>query len=351
MQLFALIAVTMCAFAANSVLARAGIFTFNMEPLLFAGVRLASGAAMLALLVSMRGGWGRVDRARVITASTLLLYLIPFSIAYLTLPSGVGALILFGVVQVTMFGGSYLAGTQPSARQWAGMAVAMSGLGWLLWPTQSLTLDAVGVVFMVVSGFGWGVFSMRGRGSKDPLCDMALSFVICAPVALVLMLVGTGWSLGGMVCAMVSGAISSGLGYALWYRVLPQVAATTSAVAQLSVPVIAIVAGAVLLNETITLNVVVASFVVLGGIALSVFKTSLAAATHFTVTQTGFYKHAAVAGLIVVATCVPLDGRVDVSVRQKPRATQVAPCVKQIGFGIEQTAGRTSEPHLSGRFG
>ncbi|AKS46375.1 EamA-like transporter family protein [Octadecabacter temperatus] len=272
MQLFALIAVTMCAFAANSILARAGVFTFEMEPLLFAGVRLASGAAMLAVLVLMRGGWARVSRARVITASTLLLYLVPFSIAYLTLPSGVGALILFGIVQITMFGGSYLAGTQPNARQWVGMAVAMAGLGWLLWPTESMTLDVMGVVFMVVSGFGWGVFSMRGRGSQDPLGDMALSFALCAPVALVLMLIGTGWSLGGLICAVLSGAVMSGLGYALWYRVLPQVAATTSAVAQLSVPVIAIVAGAILLNETITLDVVVASAVVLGGIAVSVLK-------------------------------------------------------------------------------
>ena len=272
MKLFALIAVTMCAFAANSVLARAGIFTFDMEPLLFAGVRLASGAMMLALLVALRGGWGRVDRDRVITASTLLLYLVPFSIAYLTLPSGVGALILFGVVQITMFGGSCLAGTLPGPRQWGGMAVAMAGLGWLLWPTETMTLDAIGVVFMVVSGFGWGVFSMRGRGSKDPLGDMALSFVLCAPVALVLLLLGAGWSLGGLVCAVVSGAVTSGLGYALWYRVLPHVAATTSAVAQLSVPVIAIVSGAILLNETITLNVVVASTVVLGGIAFSVLK-------------------------------------------------------------------------------
>ena len=272
MHLFALIAVTMCAFAANSVLARAGIFTFDMEPLLFAGLRLASGAAMLAVLVTLRGGWTRVDRERVISASMLVLYLIPFSIAYLTLPSGVGALILFGVVQITMFGGSYLAGAQPSARQWSCMAVAMAGLGWLLWPTEQMTLDMVGVVFMVMSGIGWGVFSLRGRGSKTPLGDMALSFALCGPVALVLMLIGDGWSLGGLICAVVSGAIMSGLGYALWYRVLPQVAATTSAMSQLSVPVIALIAGAVLLGETITLNVVIASAVVLGGIAVSVLK-------------------------------------------------------------------------------
>lgn len=272
MHLFALIAVTMSAFAANSILARAGVFTYGMEPLLFAGVRLTSGAMMLSVLVALRGGWVRVDRGRVVTASMLLIYLIPFSIAYLTLPSGVGALILFGVVQITMFGGSCLAGTQPSARQWGGMVIAMAGLGWLLWPTEHMTLDALGVVFMVVSGIGWGVFSMRGRESNDPLGDMALSFILCAPVALILMLIGGGWSLGGLICAVLSGAVMSGLGYALWYRVLPQVAATTGAVAQLSVPVIAIIGGAILLSEAITLNVVVASAVVLGGIAFSVLK-------------------------------------------------------------------------------
>lgn len=270
MQLFALITVTMCAFAANSVLARAGVFSFGMEPLLFAGVRLASGAAMLAVLVGVRGGWPRIAPARIITASTLLIYLIPFSIAYLTLPSGIGALILFGVVQITMFGASFLAGTRPTARQWGGMAVAMAGLGWLLWPSERLILDGVGVAFMVLSGIGWGVFSMRGRGSTDPLADMALSFILCAPVALVLIAFGGTWSFGGVTAAVVSGAVTSGLGYALWYRVLPQVPATTSAVAQLSVPVIAIVAGAMLLAEAITFDVVAASAIVLGGIAVSV---------------------------------------------------------------------------------
>ena len=272
MHLFALIAVTMCAFAANSVLARAGVFAYGMDPLLFAGLRLASGAVMLAVLVGMRGGWARLDRGCVVTAGTLLLYLVPFSIAYLTLPSGIGALILFGVVQITMFGASYRAGTQPTARQWFGMAVAMVGLGWLLWPSETLALDVSGVVFMIVSGFGWGLFSMRGRGSKDPLGDMALSFILCAPVAVVLMGMGDGWSMGGVASAVLSGAVTSGLGYALWYCVLPQIAATTGAVAQLSVPVIAIIAGAVLLSEAITFDVVVAAAVVLGGIAVAVLK-------------------------------------------------------------------------------
>jgi drug/metabolite transporter (DMT)-like permease len=233
---------------------------------------LISGAVMLAVLVSVRGRWPRIDAERLKTAGSLVLYLIPFSIAYVTLPSGVGALILFGVVQITMFAGSCLAGNLPSARQWGGMAVAMAGLGWLLWPSETLTLNMIGVVFMVVSGIGWGVFSLRGRGSKDPLGDMALSFVLCAPVAILLIPFGGGWSPIGIAIAVLAGAVTSGLGYALWYRVLPQIAATTGAVAQLSVPVIAIIAGAVFLSEAVTLDIVLASAVVLGGIAVSVLK-------------------------------------------------------------------------------
>lgn len=272
MQLFALIVVTMCAFAANSVLSRLGIFTYQTDAFVFSGVRLASGAVMLALLVSLRGGWPRLDRARGLSGLALLIYLVPFSYAYITLPSGVGALILFGVVQITMFAGSALGGVTPSARQWIGMAVAMGGLVWLLAPTGDVRLDGIGVLCMALAGIGWGVFSLRGRGSKDPLADIALSFVLLLPVAVILMRMGGGWSPEGILTAIICGAVTSGLGYALWYRVLPQIAATTGAVAQLSVPVIALVAGAIFLAEAITAEIVIASVVVLGGIAVSVLR-------------------------------------------------------------------------------
>lgn len=213
-----------------------------------------------------------LDRGRLAAAAALLVYVVPFSIAYVTLPSGVGALILFGVVQITMFVGAALTGLQPSARQWAGMALAMGGLIWLLWPGETLVLPLAGVVFMAISGMGWGVFSLRGRGSATPLGDMAWSFVLCVPAALILMLIGGGWSAEGVVLAAVSGAVTSGLGYALWYRVLPQLAPTTGAVVQLSVPVIALIAGAILLGEVITARVVFASLIVLGGIAFAVVK-------------------------------------------------------------------------------
>ncbi len=272
MRILALVVVSMAAFAANSVLNRAGVFTFGMDPLGFAGVRLLSGAAMLMVMLGLRGRLPQINRARFAGAGVLLLYLIPFSLAYVSLPSGVGALILFGVVQITMFAGSALGGVRPSVQQWVGMGVAMAGLGWLLWPSETGGLGAWGVACMAVSGFGWGWFSLKGRGSLDPLGDIALSFILAAPVALILVAFGSDWSMGGIITAVVSGAITSGLGYAVWYRVLPQIAATTGSVAQLSVPVIAIIAGAVLLSEIITLDIAVASVVVLGGIAVAVLK-------------------------------------------------------------------------------
>lgn len=272
MKLFALIAITMAAFAANSVLNRAGIVVFGMDPLAFAGVRLASGAVMLAVLVGLRGTRPVVRRDNVIGAVWLLLYIVPFSLAYLTLPSGVGALILFGVVQITMFGGSCVIGMLPSARQWAGMSVAMGGLIWLLWPGEGAQFSGLGISFMALSGFGWGMFSLKGRGSKDSLLDTALSFVLLIPAALVLILMGTGWTSAGVGVGLLCGALTSGLGYALWYRVLPQIAATTGAVAQLSVPVIALIAGAVVLDETVTIQIGVACVIVLGGIAVAVLK-------------------------------------------------------------------------------
>lgn len=271
MKLFSLVAVVMVAFAANSVLSRAAIFEYHMDANVFAGLRLASGALMLAVLVKQRGrGWPQLDRGRIFAAFALLVYMVPFSIAYETLPSGVGALILFGFVQITMFVGSAVAGMKPTVWQWSGMSLAMVGLGWLLWPTETVSLNAAGVVCMILAGIGWGVFSLRGRGSATPLGDMAWSFVLCLPVALWLMVFGGGWSGMGAILAVVAGAVTSGLGYALWYRVLPQMEATTSAVAQLSVPVIALFAGAILLDEAISAQVIYASVIALGGIAVAV---------------------------------------------------------------------------------
>ncbi len=276
MKMFALVAVAMVAFAANSVLNRVGVAMFGMDPMAFAGVRLGAGAVLLVGLMMWRGGWPPFARARISGALALLMYLGLFSIAYVILPTGVGALILFGAVQLTMFAGAVMLGQRPAARQWLGMGLAMAGLFWLLWPQGDAggSVQTASAVVMAVAGVSWGVFSLVGRTSRDPLGDMAWSFVILIPFAPVL--VGLAPSLatpvGGYAAAVVSGAVTSGLGYALWYRVLPQIPATTAAVAQLSVPIIALLAGAILLGEAITLDIVVTSLVVLGGIAVAVVK-------------------------------------------------------------------------------
>ena len=309
-QLIGLISITMVALAANSILTRAGIADYLMDPLAFAGMRLASGAATLAVIVLLsRVGWGSsnstteggvsvptVDcqpesatsdppsalapsaevsiQARIFTASFLIMYLIPFSLAYLTLPSGLGALVLFGIVQITMFAASAVLGKKPSGRQWAGMAVAMAGLAWILWPKDDFELDYAGVFFMIVSGVGWGMFCVRGKGSKSPLYDMAASFVLCLPVAIALMVFGEtagyAWSLSGALCAGIAGSLMSGLGYSLWYFLLPFIPTAVAAITQLSVPPIAMVMGVLALGEEVTLEVALGSVVVLGGIGLSV---------------------------------------------------------------------------------
>jgi drug/metabolite transporter (DMT)-like permease len=276
MQLFALIAVTMCAFAANSVLNRAGVHLYWMDPLGFAGVRLLAGAVMLGLVIRFsqgrRMGLVRITRADIASAGMLLVYIVPFSLAYLTLPSGVGALILFGVVQLTMFVGAALTRVRTGAREWGGMGIALAGLAWLVWPGDGMEVSLAGAGLMALSGLGWGLFSLLGRRSHRPLNDMATSFLILSPVAVGLIALGSSWSFAGIGTAILSGAIMSGLGYALWYRALPRIAVTTGAVAQLSVPVIAIIAGAVWLGEALTAQIVLASVVVLGGIAVSVIK-------------------------------------------------------------------------------
>jgi len=272
MTQFALIVVVMVAFAANSVLTRMGIWLYGMDVMVFSGLRLLSGAAMLAVIVILQRNWPRLDRARIVSAGALLFYLLPFSLAYVSLPSGLGALILFGVVQLTMFAGSAFMGSKPTPRQLIGMVIAMTGLCWLLWPSEAVPFVWLGNVCMILAGISWGVFSLRGRGSQDPLADMAVSFVVLAPVAVLLLIFGQSWPWEGVVTAVISGAITSGLGYALWYYVLPGIPATTAAVAQLSVPVLAIVGGAILLAEPVTAKLVFASSIVLGGIAVAVLR-------------------------------------------------------------------------------
>lgn len=276
MRLVLLTALVMVAFAANSVLNRLALAEGDIGPAAFAAVRLGAGAAVLVALARLGGG--RVPvlvPGRAVAAAALALYMLGFSFAYLWLDAGLGALILFGGVQITMFAGAVLAGERVPARRWAGAALAFGGLVWLLWPGGAGAPDPAGAALMAAAAFGWGVYSLVGRRAKDPLAETAANFVVALlPGLAALALAGdlAGATPTGIAAAVLSGAVTSGLGYALWYAVLPRLQASQAAVAQLTVPVIAIAAGAVLLAEAPTARMLMAGAVVLGGIWISLLR-------------------------------------------------------------------------------
>lgn len=277
MKLFALCTLVMFAFASNSLLARVGVFTYGMDPFAFAVLRVASGALALVALVTLRGGGLPLRQGRSWAgAASLAIYMIGFSWAYLQLDAGLGALILFGVMQVAMFGFAVTRRDEVPLMRWVGAAVALTGLTILLWPGGEAALHGPSAVAMALAGLGWAAYTLIGQKATDPLASSAANFALCLPVvALVWLSVGFGTvSVGGVTAAAFSGAITSGLGYALWYRVVPHLSTTRAAVAQLSVPVIAVLGGSILLSEPLTFRLLVAGALVLGGIALSLVRRS-----------------------------------------------------------------------------
>ena len=273
-KILPLAALTMVAFAANSVLNRAALAGGGIDAVSFGTIRLVAGAAMLAALVLLRQGRLRLGGpGRVTGVLSLLLYIYGFSLAYRALDSGMGALILFGMVQVTMFAGSLLGGERPGPARWSGAALAFGGLAWLLWPGERVSVPPLAGLAMVLAGVGWGLYSLAGRGARDPLMSTAANFLLAAPAGVVVGLLLPGpaqLSTPGVVLAVLSGAVTSGLGYALWYAVLPRIAGTTAAVAQLTVPITAMAGGMVFLGEALSAAFVLAAALVLGGVALSV---------------------------------------------------------------------------------
>ena len=271
-RLLILTAMTMAAFAANSLLNRAALADGATGPAAFAAVRLVSGALCLAVLAALRGGLPPLlVRRRWTGAGSLSLYMLGFSFAYVALDAGLGALVLFGVVQVTMFTAAVAGGERPPAARWIGAALAFGGLVWLVWPGSVAPPDPLAVLLMVAAGVGWGVYSLAGRKAADPLAETAANFLAAAPLALLVWaIVPDELSTKGTILAVISGAVSSGLGYALWYSVLPRLQASVAALAQLTVPVIAVAGGVVLLGEGLTLRLVLASAVILGGVAMGV---------------------------------------------------------------------------------
>lgn len=271
MRLLLLTALAMLAFGSNSILNRLALEGHHIGPALFATIRLISGALALAAMVWVRDrrlpfpGW--------VGPASLLLYILGFSFAYVSLPTGIGALILFGGVQITMFSGALIGGEVAGLNRWAGAAIAFAGLIWLMWPSELGAVDPLGAALMAAAALGWGIYSLNGRGVKNPLAATAMNFVLASPICLIALFIwpdAAGASGYGIGLAILSGVVTSGLGYALWYSVLPELGAMRAGVAQLTAPVVAVVGGILLLSEPLTLRFVLSAVLILGGVAISV---------------------------------------------------------------------------------
>jgi drug/metabolite transporter (DMT)-like permease len=259
------------AFALNSLLTRLALGANEIDAATFTLVRLSSGAVVLvALVVAKARSLAPLRGGGAVGPLSLFAYAAPFSFAYLRIGAAVGALVLFGVVQLTMLGFGVFRGDRPNVGTSCGLALALGGFALLTLPAVDRP-DPLGVALMAVAGVAWGVYTLAGRSRQDPLASNARSFLYATPLGLVILLATQASdtaSVRGLSLAVISGGVTSGLGYAVWYRAVPRLSVLQASVAQLSVPVIAAVGAAVFLNETLGLRFLVAGTAVVGGVAL-----------------------------------------------------------------------------------
>jgi drug/metabolite transporter (DMT)-like permease len=273
---FALTTATMIAFAANSLLSRAALRGGLIDATSFTAIRLASGTLILvAITQARRSGDGAGRDGSWSAAIVLGGYAIAFSLAYVRLDAGVGALLQFGSAQLTMITGGLVRGERPSLRQWGGFAVAAAGMVVINLPS----LDAPplgGAALMIAAGVGWGLYSLCGWGARRPIEGTAGNFVRCLPFTAAFGALALAASaqvtMRGAVLAAVCGAITTGLSYCLWYAVLPSLGAARGAIVQLSIPVVAAVGGIVLLDEPLRRDVAIGGAIILGGLALALWQ-------------------------------------------------------------------------------
>lgn len=261
------------AFAANSVLCRLALGNEVIDAASFTVIRLLSGAIVLFLIIRFtqkktelftNGSW--------IASLMLFLYAITFSYAYISLDTGTGALILFGSVQITMILLSLISGTRLHYTEWAGVIIAFTGFVYLILPGVS-TPPTVGFLLMAAAGVAWGIYTLKGRDSQNPLMDTANNFFRTLPLVILLTIItisDANYSSEGVLLALLSGGITSGIGYTIWYIALGGLSATQAAVLQLLVPVIAALGGVIFVSETITVRLTISAAMVLGGILMVV---------------------------------------------------------------------------------
>ncbi|HEY6009817.1 MAG TPA: DMT family transporter [Geobacteraceae bacterium] len=261
------------AFAANSVLCRLALGGATIDAASFTTIRILSGAVTLLAFSRLGRRPVAVDRGSWLSAAALCLYAAAFSLAYLSLAAGTGALILFGAVQATMILAGLASGERPGVAEWSGLFLAVAGLVYLVLPGLAVP-SPFGGVLMAIAGVSWGAYSLRGRATVNPVAVTCDNFVRAVPLALALslaMLPHMSISPRGALLATLSGSLASGVGYVLWYTVVRRMATSLAATVQLAVPVLAATGGVIFLGERISLRFCLAALAILGGVALAVF--------------------------------------------------------------------------------
>ena len=274
---YLLTALALIAFAANSILCRLALGEESIDASAYTIIRLISGIAILLIVLQFKnnkknhkatGSW--------IAASMLFLYAATFSFAYITLDTGTGALILFAAVQLTMIIVALIKGDRLGMIVWIGVLLAFGGFIYLVMPGVS-TPSLIGLILMTIAGIAWGVYSLMGKDSADSLADTAYNFTRTLPLLIIMLMVSVPYfelTTRGIVLAIISGAIASGLGYVIWYSALNGLSATQAAVVQLTVPVLAAMGGVVFMSEVITLRLIVAAAMIVCGVAMVLLKNS-----------------------------------------------------------------------------
>lgn len=265
----------MIAFAGNSIICRLALRDGAIDPASFTSIRLIAGSIALLIIFGIsRRDWSLRSHGSWMSAVILFLYAICFSYAYISLSAGAGALILFGFVQATMIAMGVWSGDRPSATEWLGWSLAFGGLVWLLLPGVEAP-PAVGASLMALAGIAWGIYSIRGRAESDALASTASNFTLSLVMVLVLLAAtfsDADLSARGAALAVLSGALTSGLGYVIWYAALDYLSSMRAALVQLSVPAIATAGGILLLAEPLSFRLIVSSALVLGGISLALVR-------------------------------------------------------------------------------
>lgn len=261
------------AFAANSVLCRLALGDKTIDAASFTVVRLLSGVIALLIILKLTSSKNRLPtKGNWPSALMLFLYAVTFSFAYISLDTGTGALILFGSVQITMILITLASGDRLHIAEWTGVLIAFTGFVYLVLPNVTKP-SILGFLLMTIAGIAWGIYTLLGRGTRNPLADTTKNFVLTIPLAIVLAVFTIQYihlSAEGVLLAILSGAVASGIGYTLWYIALGGLSATLAAVVQLLVPIIAALGGVIFVSETISLRMVLSAVMVLGGILIVV---------------------------------------------------------------------------------